>query len=933
MVYIWSGQQYFTLYFMHIFPQFRIFFSLLFVCLAVTLNAQLSPQEINIPMRDGKTLSAHLYLPNATGNFPTILIQTPYNKDTYKSRGLPLGVRYDLANSNYAFVIVDWRCFYGSTAACTGGQPDRGNDGYDAVEWIAAQSWSDGKIGTWGPSALGNVQYNTAFKRPPHLVCAVPEVSSPQFRYDDYYPGGVLTTGRIQSLNVLYGGVFNTVIDNPYYNNIWEYVEANNFHLDSVNIPMLLVAGWYDHNTNPDLELIEQLRAISDPSVRNKHKILIGPWVHGGTGQAFVGSEIQGELTYPLAANKNHAYENAFFDFYLRGISNKWESDTAVYTFYQMGDEKWVKSSTWPAQATSTKTLYFSSDNTLTDTIPTDGDLSYSYDPTDPSPTVGGKTLDPADVQGPLDQRDSVESRSDALVFTSATLTEDVKVQGTISVKLHVGSDKKDTDFMARLTEVYPDGRSMLLGETAIRMHYRNGFTTADTAYMTPGEVYEVNLNFDELANTFNAGHKIRVIITSSNYSQFNRNMNTGDEMYPNTNADTLVNPEVATNQLFMGTGNPSSLTLEIVSCDPYYKQVGVNICNGSSYQLPNGTFVSDEGLYESTFTSSLGCDSTIATFVILFDSIVSYDSLAFCAGDAYVLPDGQLATKSGNYRVRLATLQGCDSIVYFNLVFNPSPRITKTVEFCEGTYYLLPNGDSTDVPVTIIDSALTAFGCDSVHILRVVYAPPYEESVTHEFCQGDYAYLPNGDSSLVSLTYIDSLKASDGCDSIVTHDYTRIDTLSPVVTVDTVNAGLYRVFLGVDENEVSISWWELDGTPITTGNLEQMGNPGDTITVFYEVQSECDTAFGKVVLVYFEPQGIQQFVKSDLSVYPNPTTGVVTVRSTEKFEEILVLDLSGRELMRSDRNWVDLRDLPKGVYLLEVYQKNEKLVTKILKY
>lgn len=552
---------------------YKLFFLLLFLLGGIIANAQLSPQEISIPMRDGKTLSAHLYLPNNTSTFSTILVQTPYNKETYKTVGLPLGVRQNLSSSNYAFVILDWRCFFGSANACTG-NVDRGNDGYDAVEWIAAQSWSDGKIATWGPSALGNVQFNTAFKKPPHLVCAIPEVASPQTSYDNYYDGGVLTTGRIKTLNVLYGGVFNTVIDNPYYNNIWQYVESNNFDIDQISIPMLLVAGWYDHNTNIDLGLLDMLRQESNPAVRDKHKILIGPWVHGGTGQAFVGSDNQGELTYPAAAFKNHAYENAFLDYYLRDIPNGWESDTAVYTYFQMGEEKWESAAQWPPIQVESYILYLMPSGILGTGNDVDDVSGYFYDPNNPSPSTGGKTLTPGLEQGPLDQRDEVESRDDGLIYTSEALAEDLQVKGTISLSLFVKSDRLDTDFMARLMEVYPDGRSMLLGEAAQRMRYRNGVTEPEIELMEPGEVYEIDLAFDELAVTIKAGNKIRIMITSSNYPRYNRNMNTGGEMYPGTNSDTLVNPLVAYNEVYEGGSYGSHLNLEVVSAPTFISEI-----------------------------------------------------------------------------------------------------------------------------------------------------------------------------------------------------------------------------------------------------------------------------------------------------------------------------------------------------------------------
>ncbi len=135
-----------------------LFFTLF---LSIRVTAQLDPTSVFIPMTDGNELAGDLYLPNDTDTFPTILIQTPYNKNFYLFSGLPLSIGYDISMSDYAILIVDWRCFFESTAACTL-DFNRGEDGYDVVEWVVQQSWSNGKVGTWGPSALGNIQFEVA---------------------------------------------------------------------------------------------------------------------------------------------------------------------------------------------------------------------------------------------------------------------------------------------------------------------------------------------------------------------------------------------------------------------------------------------------------------------------------------------------------------------------------------------------------------------------------------------------------------------------------------------------------------------------------------------------------------------------------------------------------------------------------------------------
>lgn len=551
--------------------------------------AQLNPEPIQIPMRDGQTLAANLYLPNQSDAFPVILIQTPYNKELFNLSGLPLGIGHDIAGSDYAFVIVDWRCFYGSLPACTL-NPNRGEDGYDAVEWIADQPWSDGRIGTWGPSALGNVQFETAREQPPHLVCAVPEVASPQTSYRDYYPGGAIRTEYLETLSFLFGAAgFGLVIDNPHYNLLWQIVENTTMYPEDIAVPMLLVGGWYDHNTYADFLLIDTLATNSPPAVKELHKILVGPWVHGGTGPANLGSLLQGELTYPAAENYNDLLALDFFDHHLRDIDNGWEGN-ARYLYFQMGENEWRHSDIWPPLGTQPQTLFLHADGSI-QLQPASGStdaLSFNYDPSDPSPTIGGKTLSLALDQGPYDQAPLVESRPDALIFTTAPFEQAVELQGSVKGKLYVSSDRKDTDFTLRLTEVYPDGRSMLLGEAVQRMRFREGYAVADTAFMATGEVYPITFEFDPLANTFLPGQSLRLVVSSSNYPRYNRNMNTGGEMYPNGNTDTLVNALVAENTVHLNALYPSQIELPLAAPITALQAVAAEKTGPSAFPNPS---------------------------------------------------------------------------------------------------------------------------------------------------------------------------------------------------------------------------------------------------------------------------------------------------------------------------------------------------------
>ncbi len=515
--------------------------------------SQLTPIVYLIPMRDGKKIAADVYIPSGCTQCPTILIQTPYKRTNYHL-GLPLGIKLNINSSNYIFVITDWRGFYGSAAAAYSGSPTTGQDGYDVVQWIAGQPWSNGKVGTWGPSALGRVQFLTAKENPPNLTCIVPQVAGPQENYADYFPNGDYRTEYAEQLDGLGFGISPILLANPVHNNLWTFIEKQNYYPDSIRVPAFMIGGWYDHTIELMLPFFNAIRTQSAPSVQNQHRLLMGPWVHGGHGAAYVGSATAGQLSYTNSAGWSDSLAMLFFDHHLRGITNNWNNSPYVQ-YYQMGDNLWQSSSTWPPSGLTNYKLYFHPDTSMDLTAPAASSthsLSYNYDPTDPSPTLGGSTIRLDLNQGPYDQDSAVESRNDVLKFTSAVLVQDVVMKGNAVVHLSVSSNRKDTDFDVRLTDVYPDGRSMLVNDGTCRMRFRKGFTAADTAVMIPGTTYTCDITLPNTSITFKTGHKIRVDITSSNYPRFNRNANNGGVMYPGNNGDSLVNPVIATNTIYM---------------------------------------------------------------------------------------------------------------------------------------------------------------------------------------------------------------------------------------------------------------------------------------------------------------------------------------------------------------------------------------------
>ncbi|MCW3086475.1 MAG: hypothetical protein JWP12_3841 [Bacteroidetes bacterium] len=542
-----------------------LFFSIL-TAASQQISAQLSPIVDSVPMSDGRKLAADVYIPSGMTSGPVILIQTPYNRVYYRFLGLPLGISMALNSSNYIFVIADWRGFYGSAAAAYAGAPTTGVDGKSTVEWIAAQTWSNGKVGTWGPSALGDVQYKTAKENPPHLTCICPLVAGPQFEYEEYFPNGDLRTEYVEQLDALGFGLSATLMANPVHNTLWTYVENLNDYPSSIQVPCFMIGGWYDHNIEKMLPFFNEIRSSSPTAVRNEHRLLMGPWEHGGHSTASVGTANQGELTYANAAHWNDSLALMFFDYHLRTISNGWNT-TPYIQYYQMGENTWQSTSAWPATGTSSTSFYFHQDGSLSTVIPsnTTDQLTFNYDPNDPSPTYGGPTLRADLKQGPWDQKDTVESRNDLLIFTTATLPQNAVLKGSAAVHMKIASDRLDTDFDIRLTDVYPDGRSMLVNDGTFRMRFRNGISAADTAVIVPNQIYDCVINLPNTAITFLTGHKIRVDVSSSNYPRFNRNMNTGAAMYPGNNMDVLVSPQIAANTVYTNATQTSYITLPLV--------------------------------------------------------------------------------------------------------------------------------------------------------------------------------------------------------------------------------------------------------------------------------------------------------------------------------------------------------------------------------
>jgi uncharacterized protein len=506
-------------------------------------------ESIEIPTRvteQGKqNLAADIYLSDSTTPKPVILIQTPYDKSKFRlSFQFPNQTRQQLPIDfdNYNYVVVDWRGFYDSKEAAIAGY-DRGLDGYDIIEWIALQKWSNGKIATWGASALGAIQYQTARHNPPHLICCVPHVKDFKNLYSNYYYGGALRREHVESLVKLgFMPDISIITNHPSYDNNWKIAEKLTDYPESFSVPMLLVGGWYDHFPSDVIRAFHDLRTRSDESVREQHRLIMGPWLHGD-----VGVSKQGVLTYQNSEDFAKYETGRFFDYLLLEKNNDWPK-TPVIQYYQMGENLWKECNDWYSLQNASDTLYLHPQGLLSfepmpetfKEVPPD---TIIYNPKAPTPSFGGERFDPFDTKmlvGPQDLSDTIETRNDVLVYSTSILDKEVILTGSLKIELFVGSDAPDTDFGVRLTDVYPDGRSIIIRQGIKRMRFRDSYE--NEVFMNPGEVYTAKIEIDDLAYTFLKGHRLRIVISSANYSHYDINPNSGGILYQPGDTITATN-------------------------------------------------------------------------------------------------------------------------------------------------------------------------------------------------------------------------------------------------------------------------------------------------------------------------------------------------------------------------------------------------------
>jgi putative CocE/NonD family hydrolase len=534
-------------------------------------------RDVPMKTRDGTILRADVYRPDDKHEHPAILTRTPYGKIVMAERDFGF---MKIVEAGYAVVFQDIRGRYASEGNYDGGDPflaQERPDGYDTVEWVAAQPWCDGRVGTAGGSYMARVQWLLAIERPPHLKAMAPSISSdtpaPQATVwygvvplimgassvatmgldiaDKLIGQGVDVTRMRQLLNQMVtepgkGLSYLPLKEIPHFDfpgvkEIWynrglkglpplKQTDSIFWDYEKVTVPCLHQTGWYDFNLRGALRNFTGMkRKGGSAAARQGQHLLIGPWPHGLPAA-------EGEANCPqtdAVGAGSTEYNIDFFNKYIRGEGREL---TAV-RYFIMGKNMWHNAEDWPLPNTSWERYYLHSDghanksfgNGWLDRVepgdePPD---TYIYDPGSPVPTRGGAwAAGNGFTAGPLDQS-HVEGREDVLCYTTPALKEDVEVTGPLELHLSAATSARDTDFTAKLIDVHPDGHCYNVADGIIRARFRKSSFVPEPVH--PGEIIEYIIDLVATSNLFRRGHRIRIDVSSSNFPALDRNMNTGN--------------------------------------------------------------------------------------------------------------------------------------------------------------------------------------------------------------------------------------------------------------------------------------------------------------------------------------------------------------------------------------------------------------------
>lgn len=513
-------------------------------------------QHVLIPMRDGAKLSAYLYLPAGDGPWPAVFEQRYADISGKATRQRSA----ELAARGFAVAMVNFRGTHLSEGRWQGYRAlgwGELQDGYDTCEWLASQPWCTGKIGTFGSSQGGFAQNFLAVAQPPHLVCQYMVDTGLSLFQEGYRIGGVTRPQRFVSMrDICREPADNDALlaeweQHPDYDAYWQAEDCSR-HFGRMNVPCFTIGSWYDFMVQGSIASFIGRQHQGGPGSRGRQQLLLGPWLHGRLNK---GSKV-GEMVYPDNATWPEVdHLTRWFNHWLKGEANGIESEPAV-RYYVMGavgepgapGNVWREAADWPPPARE-QSLFLQAEGRLDPAQPDaqGGSTSYVSDPRQPMQIEGRGFPGARDARG-------FETQAEVRTWTTEPLSKPVEWTGAVHAELWLSSTAPDTDVLVRVSDVYPDGRSLLVMDYPLRARYREGFEKQ--VPLTPGEPAKLAWRLGWTSLIFNKGHRIRVTVASTGAPLYEPNSQTGGAQ----TRDWLQDARAATNTVWHDAARPSRL-------------------------------------------------------------------------------------------------------------------------------------------------------------------------------------------------------------------------------------------------------------------------------------------------------------------------------------------------------------------------------------
>ncbi|HEX4960931.1 MAG TPA: CocE/NonD family hydrolase [Thermoanaerobaculia bacterium] len=556
---------------------------------------------VRIPMRDGVELAATVYQPAGQKEpLPVVFTLTPYIADGSHPRALYF------ARHGYVYVLVDSRG-RGSSGGTFDPFAQESKDGYDIVEWLGRQSWSNGKVAMWGGSYVGYDQWATVKERPPHLTTIVPVASvhpgidypSPKNIFYSYdiqwltYTSGKTGNNRLfgessfwaQKFREMYtphrpfreldrivgnpNASFQQWLAHPTYDDFWKAMVPTREQYAKLDLPILTITGHYDADQGGALTYYRNHMHEASQAAKDRHYLIIGPWDHPGTRTPVrdVGGLTFGEASV-LDLNDLH---KQWYDWTMKsGTKPAFLKKRVAYYVPGPGAEEWKYADSLEEIGAQKRTLYLGSDNGQANDAYHSGNLAeakpagaaqpdrWVYDPLDVRP---GEELEREEVDTYLtDQRAALNLYGIGAVYHSAPFTEATEVSGQVKLDLWIALDVPDTDFQVNLYEILPDGKSIYLASDNLRARYRDSLEKE--ALVPKGEVVRYSFTgFRWFSRKVSKGSRLRLVVSSINSIHIEKNYNSGGVVADETAKDARTAHVV----LYHDAEHPSALEIPIV--------------------------------------------------------------------------------------------------------------------------------------------------------------------------------------------------------------------------------------------------------------------------------------------------------------------------------------------------------------------------------